>query len=392
MSGWTGIGDIRTKLEREWTQGKLLTARLRNEDICPKRLILKQPKRNEWTEKWDAAKAWVDKLVEAEKKNPFTIELQEVNHRQLGRNAFPHAILFQTDESLFTFIGKVSAFRNFYALCRQILVDFPEIRPWLEKRPLVVLQYQKEWPRLLAVLKYLKSHPRPGLYLRQLGIPEVDTKFIEQHKRLLSELLDLVLPQEMIDTSAKGAKGFTQRYGFLPKPIQVRFRILDADHYIAGMSDLQIPVSEFLNLHLDIDRVFITENEINGLAFPDVTRSIIIFGMGFGLDRLVHIQWLEGKKIYYWGDIDTHGYVMLDQLRSYFPQTSSFLMDRETLMAHQSLWGQESKPTRRSLNHLNQGELDVYELLVENVFSNAVRLEQERIAYPWVMKVVNELV
>ncbi|WP_369125050.1 hypothetical protein [Desulfogranum marinum] len=29
---------------------------------------------------------------------------------------------------------------------------------------------------------------------------------------------------------------------------------------------------------------------------------------------------------------------------------------------------------------------------MENVFSNAVRLEQERIAYPWVMKVVNELV
>jgi hypothetical protein len=29
-----------------------------------------------------------------------------------------------------------------------------------------------------------------------------------------------------------------------------------------------------------LERVFITENEINGLAFPDVPGSLVIFGLG----------------------------------------------------------------------------------------------------------------
>jgi hypothetical protein len=35
--------------------------------------------------------------------------------------------------------------------------------------------------------------------------------------------------------------------------------------------------------------VLVTENEINGLAFPDVTGGIVIFGLGYGLDRLSEI-------------------------------------------------------------------------------------------------------
>ena len=391
MSGWTSIKDIRKKLEREWELGKLLAARLTDEDLCPKRITLKKPQTNEWAEKWDAARIWVDELVEAEKKGAFTIELQDVNHRQLGRNRFPHTVIFQTDESILMFIGKMSAARIFDGLCCQILVDFPELRPWLEKRPLVALQYQKQWPRLLAVLKYLKSNPRPGIYVRQLEIPEVHTKFIEKHKKLLSELLDLILPGDMIDICAKGTKGFEQRYGFLSKPVQVRFRILDSDQYIRGMSDIQVPVSEFHKLHLDVDHIFITENEINGLAFPNVKRAIIIFGLGFGLDRLANVEWLHTKKIHYWGDIDTHGFVMLDQLRSYFPQATSFLMDKETLMAHRSLWGQEQTPSRRNLTNLTVPESDVYRLLKENGLTDGLRLEQERISYVLLSDVVRKL-
>ncbi len=105
-----------------------------------------------------------------------------------------------------------------------------------------------------------------------------------------------------------GAKRFAERYGFLAKPVQVRFRILDSAYYIRAMSDIQIPVAEFEKLHLDVDHIFITENEINGLAFPDVKRAIIIFGLGFGLDRLAGVEWLHNKRMYYWGDIDTHGF------------------------------------------------------------------------------------
>ncbi len=195
----------------------------------------------------------------------------------------------------------------------------------------------------------------------------------------------------MIESRASGAKRFEERYGFLAKPVQVRFRILDSEQYVRGMSDIQIPVSEFHKLNLDVDHIFITENEINGLAFPNVKRAIIIFGLGFGLDRLANVEWLHNKKMHYWGDIDTHGFVMLDQLRSYFPQARSFLMDKETLMAHRFLWGQENRPTTRILERLSVEEQEVYELLLNNLLSDALRFEQERVAFGCVLNSIEKL-
>lgn len=345
------------------------------------RYPLKKPTTKDWVEKFDDTRAWVDGLATAAKKHSFEIEFKEIAHRQLGLNRFPQAVLFDCDESLFKSIGKLGDVHRFDALCELILKRFPELRPWLEKRPLVALAHDDHWPRLLAVLAFLKQNPRPGIYVRQLEIPEVDTKFIEKHKKLLGELLDLVLPEEAIDWSATGVKKFEQRYGFLAKPLQIRFRILDSYHYIAGLSELQLPVDQFCNLHLDIDTVFITENEINGLAFPEIKRSIIIFGLGFGLDRLAGIDWLGSKNIYYWGDIDTHGFVMLDQLRSYFPGAYSFLMDKATLLTHRSQWGVEEKPSRRELQCLLPDEQEVYKLLITDELASRVRLEQEKISY-----------
>lgn len=391
MIGWTYTKDIRKKLEREWAQGKYLVARLHGEGLCPKRIHLKTPQTQDWTENYDATRAWLSELTEGGKNGDFTIEWREVNHRLLGRNKFPLAVIFETDESVLKFIGKQSAARKFDSLYPQILNEFPELKCWVEKRTHVVLDHQMQWPRLLAVMKFLRNHPRPNIYVRQLEIPEIDTKFIETHQKLLTELLDIILPAEFIDSDAKGAREFTQRYGFIPKPIQVRFRILDPEFYLAGLSDLQIPVVDFCKLNLAVEKVFITENDINGLAFPEIPGAIVIFGLGFGLDRLTNVQWLHSKKIYYWGDIDTHGFVMLDQIRSYFPQTISFLMDEEILLAHRSLWGSEDKPSKRELTHLVGKENEVYESVKNNTFSDSLRLEQEKISFTDVLKVVKEL-
>ncbi|WP_429207336.1 DUF3322 domain-containing protein [Massilia sp. UYP11] len=59
-----------------------------------------------------------------------------------------------------------------------------------------------------------------GIYLRQVDIPGVDTKFIEARKRLIAELLDQVLPAESIDAGAVGARQLETRYGLLGKPAQ----------------------------------------------------------------------------------------------------------------------------------------------------------------------------
>ncbi len=81
-----------------------------------------------------------------------------------------------------------------------------------------------------------------------------------------------------------------------------------------------------------------------------------VVGLGYGLDRLADVPWLAGKDVYYWGDIDTHGFAILDRLRAALPHARSFLMDRETLLAHRALWTREASPYAGPLPRLTDDE------------------------------------
>lgn len=384
MSTWTGVRELKKNLEKEWDKGRLLAVQLSGEMLFPLRIPLKQPTSRELGDQYGQVKAWIDELVrhgKLEKGTGYQLEWREINHRQLGRNRLPVAAVFEHLEDGLRFIGRRKEADAFSELCRDILGTFPELKSWLESKPLTALANSSEWPRLAAVLRWLQAHPRPGIYIRQLEIPGVDTKFIERHRKLLGELLDIVLPVGAIDTCAKGVAGFEKRYGFLSKPVQIRFRLLDPCLYIQGLSDLEIPADAFAEVNLEVRHVFITENDINGLAFPPIKEAMVIFGLGYGLERLAKAGWLHDKEIYYWGDIDTHGFAILDQIRHYFPKARSFLMDYNTLMAHQLLWGVENSPVNRKLSRLNEDECVMYAGLVSNRWANALRMEQEQISF-----------
>jgi hypothetical protein len=80
---------------------------------------------------------------------------------------------------------------------------------------------------LLAVVGWLVEHPRPGIYLRQVDLPGVHSKFIEAHRGVLAELLDWVLPVDAVKITKAGVSPFAGRYGFLDKPTHIRFRVFD---------------------------------------------------------------------------------------------------------------------------------------------------------------------
>ena len=184
---------------------------------------------------------------------------------------------------------------------------------------------------------------------------------------------------------ATGSKGFLRRYGLEQAPPLVRFRILDPALYVRGLSDLSVPPEQFAALSLPVEQVFITENKINGLAFPKTRAALVIFGLGYGLHRLNDILWLQGVALQYWGDIDTHGFAILDRLRAVFPSARSFLMDRETLIRHRSLWGREGAADRfeGNLSRLAAPEQALFDDLKHNRLGDRVRLEQERVGYGW---------
>lgn len=69
-----------------------------------------------------------------------------------------------------------------------------------------------------------------------------------------------------------------------------------------------------------------------------------------GAGHVGRFPWLSGAEIVYWGDIDTHGFAILDRLRAWLPATRSVLMDRDTLLTHRERWGTEDRPEQERID------------------------------------------
>ncbi|WP_242468258.1 Wadjet anti-phage system protein JetD domain-containing protein [Burkholderia plantarii] len=298
----------------------------------------------------------------------------------------PQALWIDNLDDALTITGKQHDAARFEQLLRITRLRQPTLVAWLARHPLQALEFAGDWERLLAVVDWLQANPRPGVYLRQAEIANVDTKFIEAHRGILAQWLDLALPSDAIDGSRTGAAQFAARYGFRERPTRIRFRVLDETLTVlngVGQPDIAVDADSFARLALPCRHVFITENEVNFLVFPDVPRSIVLFGAGYGWEALEPARWLSNCALHYWGDIDTHGFAILDQLRERFPQVESFLMDRATLIAHEVFWGNESNQVVRNLSRLTVPERELFDDLRDNRIRATLRLEQERIAFGW---------
>ena len=378
---WTAPAQLRAQVQRLWDRGELLADGLRGPSRFPLRLALKVPTSAETADRFDEVRTWSAQLRGL---RHVRVELRRFRHRLLGDNALPAEVWLDRREDALAWIGCRDAAARFDTLVETTRIRQPKLIDWLARRPLKGLALAGDWSRLLDVAEWLLAHPRPGLYLRQVDLPGIDSKFIEQHRGVLAELFDHVLPLEQIEAGARGGAGFHRRYGFLDKPLRIRFRVLDpAIKLLPGVrgGDLSLDAASFRALHCPVRRVFITENEVNFLAFPSHLDALVLFGAGYGFDALDGATWLSGCELHYWGDIDTHGFAILDQLRARFDHVRSLLMDRTTLLAHREAWCREPVPVNRDLPRLDAAERALYDELRGQRLGEHVRLEQERIGY-----------
>jgi hypothetical protein len=388
---WTRPEDLRAQVHRLWDRGELLAALVSDQELFPRKLRLKGPTSSEMAGRFDEVRVWIAALREM----PWCrIEWREFNHRIFGANRVPgEAWVDRLDDAL-AWIGKQREAARFRSLVDRTRARQPVLLDWLGRRPMRALELAADWERLLDIVDWLREHPRPGIYLRQVDIPGVHSKFIEAHRGVLSEWLDRVLPVEAVDAACTGVCRFTARYGFRDKPARIRFRVLDetlplfsnvrSGPEAPGLPDVTLDAHSFAALSLPVQWVFITENETNFLAFPPVPGGMVIFGAGYGWDALAGMTWLQGHRLHYWGDIDTHGFAILDQLRSRFEHVDSLLMDRATLMAHEAHWGREADPVRHDLPRLTAAERSLYDELRDNRLRESLRLEQEHLGFHWV--------
>ena len=398
-AAWTLPADLRRQVLRLWSRGRLLASLVTGEALFPVRLALRRPSAAELRDRFDDARTWSASL----RSMPHVrIAMREFRHRVSGANALPHEAWLDTVDDAAALIGRRTEVATFRRLVETTRSRHPPLLPWLARRPLRALELAGEWDRLLDIADWLRAHPRPGIHLRQMDVPGVHSKFVESRRGVLGELLDCVLPPDSIDAGATGVAGFARRYGFLDKPERIRFRILDPAHALFPGAPGADPLRQDVTLDapafaaLDsrvsgLSRVFVTENEVNFLAFPGVEGGMVIFGAGYGFESLRRARWLSRCRLLYWGDIDTHGFAILDELRALFDRVESFLMDRETFVGFEAHWGTESRPTDRSLTRLDADERRLYDDLRFNRIGANLRLEQERIGFAWVERALGRL-
>jgi hypothetical protein len=259
-----------------------------------------------------------------------------------------------------------SAVQRYRDLANSLYSDFPDIPVALERR----LSEINELPvadldRLTAAVAWLVDHPESGMFIRQLPIRGIDTKWLERHRKLVTNLVTSI--------NGKNDLGLAE----LPQLIRVRF--LDPKFAPGGVTYLQTDLGSLAELTVAPRAVVVVENYQTLLALPPIKDVIALFGDGYSARVLGQIPWVQATgQVLYWGDLDTDGFNILAMLRAHVPQTQSVLMDTSTIKAYLDLAVPDPKPRRSFAAGLTDSELAAVAALAEH---GDIRIEQERI--PW---------
>ena len=403
---WTTLADLRALALKAWSSGSLLRELLEPSGLYPRRRPLKRPTAAELLSDYAAAGAWAAELFSGA--GAYSLETVETGRRTVGANSLPGAVVFATVEDEIGFIGKAREVGVFRSLTEGLAELDPQLVDWAARRPMKLLELGPAAVTAARVALWLRDNPAPGIYVRQLGLPGVHTKFIERHRQVIDQMLATVEPSSRDQEMSAGddelespdhdagledragrtpAARFARRHGFLHPPELVRFRLLDPEiDQFGGARDITLTAEAFGGLRLPVDTIIATENQVNFLALPDRPGTLALFGGGYGFTSLRDAAWLRNCRVLYWGDIDTHGFRILDQLRAVHPHVESVLMDERTLLAHRDAWGKEESPSRAALARLTAAEAALYESLGSSTYGSNIRLEQELINWCWALK------
>ena len=379
---WTTLLDVRARLRKRWDNGSFLTAWASGVAWEPLSIPLRGPAPGELAAQFDAVRAWVQEWTETQRRSgAFRLVRRSVGGRSIGANEIPARLVIEGYDDLWRLLDVRRQIRCFTELREATASEEPRLVGWMNAHPMAVLANDGDWAKVVRTARWLQLARGQGTYLRQVPVPGVDTKFIESHRFVLAEILEVLLPAESIDQSVTRSQ-FARRYGFATKPAYVRYRLLgDVRAALPDVRELMLRAEDFNRLAPAVGTVFIVENEVTYLAFPDVADAIVIFGSGYTLSSIAALPWLAAHRVRYWGDLDTHGFAILSQLRARLPHAESMLMDRATLLEHREQWVTEPAQVATALQYLSEDEAILYNDLVEDAVGPSVRLEQERISF-----------
>lgn len=325
-----------------------------------------------------AVRAWIG-AWEPSANLPGEVVWTERQWPRIGHQRIPTSVCFGSAASVALALGHGARWALAMERTQTLLAVWPQLEGLLGRQFPVLAGYPApEFSRLVSLVRWVEGNPKSDMYLRQLPIEGLDTKWIEQRTGVVRAFV----------STLRGGIETGDLYDLLglrkDAAHWVRMKILcpALRAQMGGMTDVQLPVVQLATLSFKPSKVVIVENLETGLALPDMPSSVAIIGMGNAVTALSGVRWLNEADCVYWGDIDTHGFLMLARARRAIPRLRSVLMDQATLLSGQFLWGTE--PTQAKvgeLSFLERSEREVCEGLLLQTWGSNIRLEQERLSW-----------
>jgi len=341
---------------------------------------------------WNAFDAWLRAWKQpAQHSSGRVVSRLRFRNSLFGEQEIPCTWLFDTPDAVAAELGEAARWQRAKQRFDRLASWVPMVEggsdavsglavPWrrvVSRRfDLLADMEDGEFELLLRVVDWLWKHPDSGTYLRELPVAGVDTKWAERRRRVITAWL------WVLRGGAIGSHNFYRVAGLRAPPDRLRMRLLDDGlrSLLGGLSDIEAPVTDVMRMSLPVRQVLIVENLVTGLACGDLTGTVVFMGRGYAIEALAALPWLAQVPVYYWGDIDTHGFAILSRLRRRLPHIRAVLMDEGTLHEHRELAVREPQPhLAQGLAHLAAEELRLFQSLRDD----RERLEQERIPWAW---------
>jgi len=341
-----------------------------------------------------AIRAWVDSW------SAFA-SIVETRNRRWQRTGtaqtIPEKLVFPTPEAVADFIGKKNEWKRAGARLEELAVLWPACRGAEQALRNILFEYEDvDFSIIRDLICEVTSRSVAGLALRQLNVPGMHTKWPEKHKSLdIKHLFE-----SASGTTIEG--DFFEALGIKKPVLRLGVRVLcpDLRRFTGGLRDIEVSLEDLGAMTWKPDRCLLVENDQTFEALSDEPGLVVIKARGNSVSRLAELSW-HPRKALYWGDLDTHGFFILNEARRAFPGMGSVLMDEGTLLSHRPFWVNENSQKATSSrapysDRLTQEELEVYTRLLDGSYARKlnfvgnVRLEQERISWEYVQSTLKD--
>lgn len=325
---------------------------------------LRPPTEREALSDLDRVRQWVDGWRGVSEDSGIELEWAVRSWSRIGSQEVPVRAVLRGSDSIARAAGEAEGWRLLVARLDELRgLTGSDSGSVLRAHARAIADLDRaDFDRLVDVLAWLRENPESSRLIRELPIRGIHTKWIESRRGLV----------EALHRAGTGAPGLGLRE---PSPL-MRIRILDPSLSFQGLTDVSAPVDDLAASPIRPERVFVFENLATLLAMPDVPRAVAVHGGGHRVDLVTRLPWAQA--VTYWGDLDSHGFAILNRLRARGVHATSALMDMDTLFDHRDLWGIDPDPNVGVFERLTPDERTTLQSISAE---GNIRLEQERI--PW---------